>query len=533
MKRLISGVLALILLITSLSACSKKPTTDDEYNINDYKDGAGLSGLLGEEQTGEDGNSSQGSSGGGGSQTPNKPNTNKNESPSGNSSSNPNDVDTDELDSSSTASKNDTTSTESSGLPYADNVKANINYTEITSGTYDESKLKLPCVRIETLDGNAITSRTEYKNATIEIDNTIKSFAKNKSAVEVRGRGNSTWTVMSKKAYKLKFAINTNLFGMGDAKKYVLLANALDETMLRNSIAFDLAKTLDVSYSTDYRFVNLFVNGKYQGVYQLCEQMEEGNSRVDVNSSKTGETNTGYLVEFYGAGDVLKDKTFRIPKVNGKHLQGAEPDHQFVIKSPGAKTATEAQVEYIKEYIIKANEAIFSGDYKTFAETCDVDSFVNMFLVDEIMLNNDMGYSFYMYKKKDGKLYLGPAWDFDQSCGNSSHGGTTYKGWYAGSPHAWYLALIEMPEFRAKVKARYNQKKGDLKAIIEGVDKTINTNSFDFAMSNYNYNSFGSRSRWRTMKEIYSMTTYSQHVSYLKTWLTNRFIWMEDQFKGW
>ena len=190
-------------------------------------------------------------------------------------------------------------------------------------------------------------------------------------------------------------------------------------------------------------------------------------------------------------------------------------------------------MEFIKNYIAKVNEAIFTGDFETFSETCDVDSFVNMFILDEVLLNNDMGYSFYMYKKANGKLYLGPCWDFDQSCGISSHGGSTYKGWYAGSPHAWYLSLIEMPRFKALVKARYNEKKADIKEVTDSLEKTVNDNSYDFAMSNYVYNNFGNKKRWRTMPEIYSMTTYKQHVEYLKTWLTNRYVWMEDQFKAW
>ena len=533
MKRLISGAAIAVMLITLVSGCAKKK--EPEYNIEDYKNNGGLSGIIDQESIGQSGQTDTPSENkpSGGTQSPQ---TGNNQQQSNNKPQQtlPDDYEPEDIQDTGTQGAVDNTTTENGNdLPYKDKVSSSIGDMVITKDSYDESKLTLPCIRIDTFDSSGVVSKEEYNNGTISIDNTIKSFQKNKTAVEIRGRGNSTWTVFDKKAYKLRFGMKTSLMGMGEAKKWVLLANALDETMLRNSLAFDLASILEVEYTTGYRFVNLFLNGEYQGVYQLCEQLEEGENRININSSKSGELDTGYFIESYGAGDLLKYKTFTLPDVNGKHLRMNEPTHQFVVKSPGAKTATDEQVAYIKDYVSKVNTAIFTGDWKTFSETCDVDSFVNMFLVDQIMLNNDMGYSFYMYKEAGGKLHLGPAWDYDQSCGLSSHGGTTYKGWYAGSEHAWYSALLEMPEFRKLVKNRYNAKKKELTAVIDSIDKTIKSSDYDFAMSNFVYNNFGNKKRWRTMPEIYNMKTYKQHVEYLKTWMTNRFVWMEDQIKAW
>ena len=152
-----------------------------------------------------------------------------------------------------------------------------------------------------------------------------------------------------------------------------------------------------------------------------------------------------------------------------------------------------------------------------------------MFLLDEIMLNQDMGFSFYMYKKQGGKLYMGPMWDFDQACGSSSHGGSGYKGWYAGSELEWFTSLIEIPQFRELVAKRYKEKKSQIHGLLDTIDNTVNKYSYDFAMSNYVFNTFGKRDRWRTMSEIAALKTYKEHIIYLKTWLTNRFIWMENQ----
>ena len=529
MKRPISGFLAIIMLLVSLSACSKPTQPTDNYNIEDYKNSGGLSeGLTMPDEPEmepvviEPENNQKPSD-------VQKPDNNTQQE-----TSVPEDADSDDLPDNRQEGAVDTTTEQTTqDLPYKDKVTSSIADTVITKDSYDESKLSLPCVRIDTFDSSGVVSKTEYKNGTLEINNTVKNFSKNKTAVEIRGRGNSTWVRFDKKAYKLKFQMKTSLLGMGEAKKWVLLANAFDETMVRSALAFDLATKLGLEFTTQYRYVNLYLNGKYQGIYILCEQLEEGEARVNIDSSKSGEVDTGYLLESYSESTEVKDRSFTVPEVNGQHLKMKERGHQFVIKSPGPKTATDDQVAFIKDYVTKVNQAIFTGDWDTITKLCDIDSFVNMFIVDQVMLNNDMGYSFYMYKKAGGKLYLGPAWDYDQSCGNSSHGGSTYKGWYAGSEHGWYSALIKLPQFKALVKARYEQKKADIKALPENADKIIKSNSYDFAMSNYVYNTFGDKNRWRTMKEIYSLTTYKMHVEYLKTWLSNRYVWMEDQFKEW
>ncbi len=528
MKRLVSTLLILVFLIISVAGCSK-PADDPDYNINDYKNSGGLSGLdmNGIEKEPEAKPEVKPESESKPEKEPEKTEENKV----------PEDADSDEVedtrpeDSGKVDVPHTDDSKEESG--YVKNVVSSIGDTVITEDSYNEDKLTFPSVHIETFDKSGIVSKTEYKNATIEINNTSKEFTKTKSAVEIRGRGNSTWLRYDKKAYKLRFSIKTDLFGMGGAKKWVLLANAFDETMLRNALAMDLAKVLELEYTTDYQFVNLFLNGEYQGLYQLCEQLEEGQTRVDINSSKTGEVDTGYLVESFSELTALKDKSFTIPEVNGLHVNEFKGKHQFVIKSPGPKEVTQEQIDFIDDYVTRANEAIFTKNWQEIEKLCDVDSFVNMFIVDQVMLNNDMGYSFYMYKKAGGKLYLGPMWDYDQSCGGSQHGGPTFEGWYAGTEHKWYTTLVKMPQFQKLVKERYNSKKAQIKDIIDSIDIKIKQNSFDFAMSNYVYNTFGDGEKWRAIPEITALTTYKMHVEYLKTWLTNRFIWMEGQFDTW
>lgn len=524
MKRKISLLIAIIML---MSACFKAPA-DAPENSNSNSDG------IENEQTTVDETDKPDKDEGIKQQnnTVNtKPdNTVTDNTPAGNPEPPAEDSDSEDVSDGSPVSTVDTNTAEKNpNITYQQDVGTGTTEMVITKEFYDESKLQLPILNINTFDGSGISSKTEYKNATIEITNTSPNYKKAKTAVSIRGRGNSTWTRFEKKPYKLKFSMKTDMFGMGKAKKWVLLANAMDDTMLRSALAFDLGKTLGLEFTSDYRYVNVFLNGKYEGVYILCEQQEVGETRVNINPSKSGEVDTGYFLESLGE-NISSKPHFTLPTVNGQYLGDVGYNtHRVYIHSPKESNLTDAQKAYIQDYVTQVNDAIFNHDWAEINKLCDINSFVNMFLVDEVFLNNDCGYSFYMYKKAGGKLQLGPLWDFDQSAGDSAHGTATYKGWYAGSEHKWYTQLIQIPEFKALVRARYIEKKADIYKMVESVDTKAEQNSFDFAMSNYVHNNFGNRNRWRTIPEIYSLNSYSKHVAYLKTWFTNRLIWMEDQ----
>ena len=568
MKRIISVLAAAVMLITMLGGCGKKPAQDNDSEQTSNSQDENSQTIQNQEEgesSGDNKNTAKDNqSDGSNSQTAGKADssdktqdsgkvTSDNNTQNGDGNGNngdgthtgdgapsdnyappvtntddPGDIDPDEIGHFESDGEIDTRyEGKNDNLPYIDKASTTVSDFEITADSYDEKKLTLPIMKIVTGNGKDITSKTEYTGATVSISNTLKNYSLGNTVVDIRGRGNSTWQFFDKKAYKLKFTVKTDLFGMGAAKKWVLLANALDESMMRNYLAFNLGKALGLEFTSDCQFLNLYINGQYKGVYLLCEQVQEGSNRVNINTSPVGQVDTGYLLEGINNASPVDYKTFKLNDVNGKSLgKGA---FTFIIKSPDIIQCTEEQKNFISDYVAKANEAIFNKDWDGIQKYIDVDSFVNMFLLDEILLNQDMGYSFYLYKKQGGKLFMGPAWDFDQACGSSSHGGSGYKGWYAGSELQWFTTLIEMPQFKELVSKRYQEKKPAIRGMLNTIDSTVNKYSFDFAMSNYVFNTFGDPNRWRTMYEIASCKTYKDHIIYLKTWLTNRFIWMENQ----
>lgn len=386
----------------------------------------------------------------------------------------------------------------------------------------------MPVLYLNTQNGISITSREEYVRTEVKLSN-AEGYNFGATSARVRGRGNSTWLHFDKKPYRLKFDEKVDLLGMGANKDWVLLANAFDETMMRNYIAFSLGHEFGLEYTTEFRFVHLFLNGEYRGVYMIAEQIEEGNSRVDVNSSKTGEVDTGYLIEAIGNNTKEEEERYFLAKeVDGKRLYKKQKEFRFYIKSPNEAECTDAQLAFIEDYVDRVNEAIFKKDWETICALVDVDSMAKMFLVDQITLNNDMGYCFYLYKKAGDKLYFGPMWDYDQSCGGSSWGGTTFSGWKTGTTHTWYTSLIEIPEFQKLVQKIYKEHSVFIRNLPVMVTDVIEENAEDFAMNNLLWSDlFGDPKKWRRVDELVGLHTYEEHVEYLLTWMLKRIIWLE------
>ncbi len=410
-----------------------------------------------------------------------------------------------------------------------------------TWGEYEQSVyFTAPVVYIQTYDNKKITSTEKYLSCNVSIGNTDESPLSNVSA-KIRGRGNTTWhTISDKKAYRVKFDKKTDLFGMGKEKDYLLIANYIDYTLMRNDLVYQTATELGLEYTTKTEWVHLYLNGKYEGVYMLCEQTETGKHRVNIgkddepgNSEKSGDE-IGFLLEVDGAGDYEDNRYFKFKTIRTKEKIYAWRDHFTVnIKSPDGEYITNEQYEYIKEYVTKVNRAICLRDWKTFCEMCDVDSFVNSFIINQISFSVDMGWAFFLYKPSGEKLHYGPAWDYDQSFGNSTHGGTVYNSWRSGEENMWFTWLCEMEQFRDAVKKRWNEVYEDT---ILSMDKRItemyNRYKGDAHMNFIRWDIIGEE-YWRSPKAITELETYEENVSYLREWLQKRISYMNSEISKW
>jgi len=278
------------------------------------------------------------------------------------------------------------------------------------------------------------------------------------SVSEIKGRGNASFS-NEKKPFQIKLGKKTDLFGMGKAKTWILLANYNDSAYIRNTCVFKIANALDLPYTPNSVFVDLYIDNEYQGLYQLCEKTQIGENRIEITDLENlnekankdvdldsldinmhlfdieydsanlewykfaeGMNNPeditgGYLIELDNLYSGREISVFRTKNKN-----------EYTVKSP--EICSKEEMEYIANYFCEFEQALYSktgyNEYgKHYTEYCDLESLVKVYVVEEISKNWDayIG-SIFFYKDTDGMLKAGPVWDFDNTWGNIPSRGT-------------------------------------------------------------------------------------------------------------
>ena len=299
----------------------------------------------------------------------------------------------------------------------------------------------------------------------------------------ITSHGNSSWDYSKKKPYNLKLPKKENLYGMGKAKKWVLLSNYLDHSMLRNKLTEEMCREAGIDFVMDSVFIDLYADGSYRGTYQLYEKVQVKENRVNITDleEKTEKLNSKNLKEYtqkvIGANspkDYMENsyKYYDIPNdpedITGGYLleffqwnrYGKKCESGFItsrgqaIGVRGPQYASKAQVEYIRSFVQDMEDAIYSesginSKGKHYSEYLDVDSLVKAYLVQEISQNIDATFSsFFLWKDSDltgdGKIHFGPPWDFDLSYNNFSNSRINSDGkkGYSSSPENLFAAYF-------------------------------------------------------------------------------------------
>ena len=333
----------------------------------------------------------------------------------------------------------------------------------------------LPVVYLDTQGGQGVLSKTEYVPAVLRINGEELSLGE--TSCSVRGRGNTTWG-WPKKPYLIKLDSKESLLGMPKHKRWILLANFMDRTMMRNIVAMKVASLTGLDWNPRCEPVELVLDGKHRGSYLLIEQVRVDKNRVPMTEmtpdDNEGEAVTGgYLLEL----DFHYDNEVQWKDPHGKGNEaGFENSIPFAIKYPEPDVLTGAQLNYIKKYVYDTADALYGADFKDpekgYAAYLDVDSFIDYWIVFEVMVNHELGNpgSVFFHKDRGGLLKAGPCWDFDW-------GVLSYK-W---SPQAktglvnrqaiWYKRLFEDPAFCEKVKARFEELLPALQTIPDFIEE--------------------------------------------------------------
>ena len=402
-----------------------------------------------------------------------------------------------------------------------------------------------------------------YENGVLTLDKALK---------QIKGRGNSTWAYR-KKPYNIKFDKKTELLGMEKAKKWTLLANYIDHSLLHNACGWEFASAFGQPYTSQYRWIDLYINGDYLGNYVVCESVEVGENRVeipdledanedanpelDIESLPRGGTGPNNTVQ--GAEVKGSRKWIEIPEepadVTGGYLLEYEMHERYdmepsgfvtregqpiVIKSP--EYASRAEVNYIADFMDAASEALYSptgynAAGKHYSEYYDVDSLVSTYILNELSMNYDAGFSsLFAYKAAgDDKIHFGPVWDMDNAFGSPHviYGVSLLDTeiWFANQMGRAALPSIlatanRHPEFRALVREKWAALKRDgvFDAVTARIDSYVPSLRQSAVMNGLRWN------RYQTLSPSAAESAWQDSVSVCTQFLADRIAALDRGF---
>ena len=402
----------------------------------------------------------------------------------------------------------------------------NLTESTLLTAIFDYDVLDMPVIAIDTSTGREVQSKKDYIQADFRIYS--ESAADRVSeTIQIRGRGNNSWGY-EKKSYKMKFPEKVNLFGLGTGKDkvWVLLANVCDQSLQRNHVSLELARSFDgIDFSPASMSVDVYFNGEYRGVYLLAEEIRDSKARVNIDTDGyETEVDIGYLVELssYADGDVI--------------FLGGRPYKVHSDLSEDSEVYAD-QLRFITDYMDQCMIALKGGDRAEIERLMDVDSMVDTYLTEEVVKNLDVGWdSYYLYKEKGGKLFLGPLWDFDLSLGNANEGEETIDGLFAatrsgsGGGNPWHYRAMEHEWFRELVVKRWDEVKATHIDILPGMVREEGASKLRSYERNFiRWPIFGTTQN-RETEAIRRLKTYTAHYEYLASWIEQRVAWLDETY---
>lgn len=272
----------------------------------------------------------------------------------------------------------------------------------------DFQPTNLPLITIYTQNSTDPVSKEEKIDCEVSIVNEEKTVLKENATIRVRGKSTSA---PPKKPYLIKFSKKQTILGLkGSYKKWTLLSNLFDISSIRNALAFKMSELMKFDFTPRCFSVDLILNGAYRGNYYLCDDVEIGPDRINIDEIKKKDITEpnisgGYFFEIDGGGDSY-GFTNLVTKTGIK----------WRIKEPDEDDITKEQSEYIIKKMENFEKEVYSGNFTNM----DLESYSKFFLMDEFCGDPDEIWSnFYITKKRnDDKFYFGPVWDFDLAFDN-------------------------------------------------------------------------------------------------------------------
>ncbi len=388
----------------------------------------------------------------------------------------------------------------------------------------------LPTLYIDTENQAPVVDQDNYVIGTLSVVSSITEEVLSNVALEIKGRGNSTWE-LDKKPYRLKLGSKTNLLNLpAKAKDWVLLANHSDQTLLRNAAALGFSQIAGFEFTPSVRFADVVLNDVYVGTYLLTDQVEVAENRVGIEeqlAEDIAEPNItgGYLLEIDESAD-SEPKWFETDK-----------DVKITIKYPKDDKINSAQENYIKNHINLFESRLFAANYNDpetgYRSLIDSVSLVNWYIASELTGNPDAFKSTYLYKKRSNdKIFFGPLWDFDLAFNNDVRLGDMSEKLMredGRSARTWITQIWKDEWFQEAVERRWNELVDDNleSTLVDYVSATSGTIQ-QSALKNFG---IWSAIPAQQNPEQYLLNIYTENVDNLKTYIGDRIAFLTEKFK--
>jgi len=422
---------------------------------------------------------------------------------------------------------------------------------------------ELPIVIINTIEENEIPDEPKIlgtmgiiyggEGVVNQITDPFTEYNRN---IGIETRGNSTQG-FEKKTYSIELwnepeeDVSVNLFDMGGEEDWILHAMVIDKAQLRIPLSFYLAQQMG-NYACEWKYVEVVLNGEYQGVYIFMEKLKRDDDRVDIakldGDDLAGDSLTGgYILRIDWLWDADEEDYF---ESEYQSQSGDLMSYQYYY--PKSSQILPAQKTYIKGFMDDFENAVFSENYINssglrYNDYIDTKSFVDFLLINELSKNSD-GYklSTYMHKDRvdnDPRLKAGPVWDFDQTyglstvCSSNVTNGWTYLqnqddcGDLESMPMFW-RAMMDDTLFQNATYCRWNELRQGIfhqDSIFNWIDTYV-ADLENPLERNFERWDFIGEQIWIEPEDF--PETYDGEISYLKNWIAERLSWIDNNITG-
>lgn len=366
----------------------------------------------------------------------------------------------------------------------------------------------------------------------------VMSMPDYESSIMINYRGASSYYGFDKKQYRIKFfkeegssnAKNYEFLGMGANSEWVLNGPFLDRTLLRNRLIYDLGKKI-FEWVPDSRYVELFVNGEYKGVYLAVEPVTNGESRLRLADFGLASGETAYIVK--------RDRSdTEIGALNVYGYYAGKTSNSLYIDYPTESNLTEVQREWITNDISSFEQALYGDSFADerigYAKYLDVDNFVDYYIFNEVTMNYDAGnLSTYMYKELGGKMKL-TIWDYNNCYDNYQWFAQDYNSFMVSS-NAWFSRLLQDRAFVDKVVKRYRELRTGILSeeyLYQQID-TYRKELGDAIDRNFVVWGYTFRDSFLSHKTEHHIdpTSYDEAIELLKKSIHTRFVFLDEHIE--